>query len=570
MSLDTLPAAPSSRASRPRAPRMQHLPFLVALAAGVAIRIVVMVAYRPALLFFDSAGYLARAEEGGMGDARPVGYSLVIAPLRHLFPSTLVPVTLFQHLLGLGLAVACYVFLVRRGLPGWGATLATLPLLLDPLQLVLEHYVLSDVVFEVLLVGACLLVLWKPRPGPWLLVASGLATGASALVRGAGSLVVVVLVIAVVCLRLGWRRVTAFVVAALAPLAIYATVYHHVYGQFALSSAGPRFLYARVAPIVACHNPQLDLPSYERMLCPKNPVGQRASSDYFMWGGHRGPAYQLVPPPGMTTEQVLKDFAKRVIRTQPRAFTRITLDDFVHGFAPTRTTQVRGFPAKYWLFRDHYWMRHLRGWKPTADPGPAAFLQRYRETLWTPGPLLGGLLVLSAVATLGFGRSRRSGDRVAIGLLAGACTITLLTGAAVSGFSWRYQLPQLGLLPLAGALAIAALVRGRAPGRPPAAPPLNLLDRASGALVVRRPGLASAHERGVLPLLLAALCGLVAAVLVTVGAVGSGWFRAGPGGVVGIGAGVATFVVLAVAHRRARRDLASGRQPSTPAPDPTG
>lgn len=550
MTVDTPAAVVPRRPTTSRARWAPHLPFVAALVAGVAMRVVVMLAYRPALLFFDSAGYLRRAQHGGLSTTRPVGYSLAIAPLRHLFPGTLVPVPLAQHLLGLALAVACYVFLVRRGLPGWGATLATLPLLLDPLQLALEHYVLSDLLFEVLLVAACLLMLWRPRPGPWLLVASGLAAGGSALVRGAGSFVVVVFVVGVVCLRLGWRRVTAFVVAAVVPIAIYAAVYDHSKGEFALSSAGPRFLYARVAPIVECHNPALHLPSYERMLCPTNPVGQRASSDYFMWGAHKGPAYRLVPPPGMTQDQVLKDFAKRVIRAQPRAFTRITVDSFVRGFSPLRTTQVPGFPAKYWLFENHYWMRSMLGWHPTASSGPASFLAHYRRTVWTPGPLLGLLLVLSVVATLGFGRSRRCGDRVAIGLLAGVCTMTLLTGAAVSGFSWRYQLPQLGLLPLAGALAIAALIRGAAPGRPLPPRPLLPVGRVSAWLGSRSPALRRLHERGLLPVLVSLLAGLAVLVVVTVLAVGSGWFRVGPAAVVGIGSAVVVSAGLVGAHRR--------------------
>src|SRR5215213_536435 len=222
-----------------------HLLFLIALLGGILIRLVVSVGYRPALLFYDSGGYLARAEDVQLSAARPLGYSLVLWPFRHLAPSTIMPIPVFQHLLGLSLAVAIYAFLVRRGLPAWGATLGSLPLLFDPLQLVLEHYVLSDVVFAALLVAGCLLMLWNPRPGIWLLIAAGLAIGSSAVVRGAGSFLLVVCFVAVVCLRLGWVRVVAFVVGGILPIGVYVAWY-------ALTQSGPRFLYARLAPLVRC------------------------------------------------------------------------------------------------------------------------------------------------------------------------------------------------------------------------------------------------------------------------------------------------------------------------------
>ena len=535
----------------------RHLAFAIALLAGVALRLVVTAAYRPALIFFDSTGYLSDATHPQLGTLRPIGYSLSLWPLLKLSHDAIGPIAVVQHLIGLVLAVACYVFLLRRGLPRWAATLATLPLLLDPLQLVLEHYVLSDVVFEGLLVGACLALLWRPRPGVGLLVASGMAVGASALVRGAGTFLLVVFVVAVLCLRLGWVRTVAFAVAGLLPLVLYATAYHASHGEYALSKGGSRFLYARLAPIVRCHDPQLRLPAYEKSLCPSNPVGSRSSSNFFMWGGKKGPAYQLVPPPGMTTEEVLGDFSQRVIRAQPVPFTRTTLEGFLRGFAPTRTSEVKGFPARYWLFEDYYWAR-AGAWHPTASAGPAGFLKTYRQWLWTPGPLLGGLLLVAVGGAFGFGRSRRSGDRVAIGLLTGACVLTLVTGAALSGFSWRYQLPQLTLLPMAGALALAALIRGPAPGRPVPPPPLRPLEWLSARLSARGARLRGWHERGVLPVLLALVAGLLAAVVVAVGAIASGWALPGFAGLLGVVAGLVVVVVLVVSHRRTASDVRRG------------
>lgn len=548
MTVETPTAAGEGRPAR------RHLPFLLALLGGIAIRVVVVSAYRPAILFYDSSGYLGPAMHPSIGTLRPEGYSLAIWPLVHLAPPSVTPVIVVQHAIGLALAVLCYAFLLRRGLPAWGATLATLPLLFDPLQLVLEHYILSDVVFEGVLVGACLLVLWKPRPGTGLLVAAGLAVGLSALVRGAGSFLLVVFLVAVVCLRVGWVKVVAFLVAALLPIGLYATAYHEKYGAYALSQSGARFLYSRLAPIVRCHDPQLKLPHYEKLLCPRGRVGHRRSSNYFMWGNHNGPAYRVVPPPGMTTEQVLADFSKRVVRAQPRAFTQAALTDFARGFVPSRTYHVPGFPARYWLFKDHYWMLRAFHIRPESSPSAAGFLQAYRERLWTPGPLLALLMVVSGVAALGFGRARRSGDRVAIGLLSGSCAFTLLTGAAVSGFSWRYQLPQLALFPVAGALAVAVLVRGPAPGRPAPLAPLRPLDRASLVLAGRFSGLRPEHDRGRLPLFVALGVAMLAGILVGAVASGSGWLGPGAGALVGVVSALLVLIWLVMTHLRAAAD----------------
>jgi hypothetical protein len=525
--------------------------------AGIVLRIVVGYAYRPAIIFYDSRGYLSVASNLHLSTFRPIGYSLILWPFVHVDPTSLVPIVVFQHALGLLVAVACYAFLLRRGLPQWGAALATLPVLLDPLQLVLEHYVLSDVAFEVLLVSACLLLLWKERPGLSLIVVAGLVTGSCALVRSAGSFLPVVFLLAVLCLRVGWVKVVSFGVAAILPITVYATVFHAEYGKYALSESGSQFLYARLAPIVRCEDPRLELPHYEKMLCPHNPVGSRPSSDYFMWGHQRGPAYHVVPPPGMTREQVLGDFAKRVIRAQPRAFVQASLKDFLHGFAPSRTDTVPGFPARYWLFKDHYWMLGTQDFHPTAAPAAAGFLQTYRQVLWTPGPLSATLLLVAAAAAFGLGRARRSGDRVAIGLLAGSTALTLLTTAAVSGFSWRYQLPQLAMFPAASALGLAALRRGRAAGRAAAPPSLPLLDRSAGVVAGWHPALRGLHDRGRLALPLAGATGLAVAVLAALVAARSGWFRPELSVLVGVAAGVAVAVLVVAAHVRGARELGS-------------
>jgi hypothetical protein len=377
----------------------------------------------------------------------------------------------------------------------------------------------------------------------------------------------------------GWARLAAFAVAAALPVAAYAVAFDRQWGEYAVANAGPRFLWARVAPLVDCHDPQLALPSYERMLCPSDPVAQRPTSRYYMWGTQREPAYKVQPPPGTTKLQAVQDFDRRVIRAQPVAYGRAVLLDLARGFAPARTYAVPGYyPATYWLFADHYWsldniapqaywsraLLHSTGYDPTA----ARFMATYRRWVFTPGPVMAGLLVAAAAATLGVGRARLSGDRVATGLLAGTTLLALLTGAALSGFSWRYQLPQISTLPLAGALGIAALVRGRADGRAEPDPPLRPLDRAAERLAALpmparwRPVAAGSVARGRPQVVLAVLAGALAGWLAFAVAMASGWFLPATASWTGLVLGVAVAATLLTARARSRPDV-----PHPPADD---
>ena len=117
------------------------------LLAGLVLRVLAQVAYRPALLYIDSLKYLYNAWPG----TDPLGYKGVLKAI--LLVGNLQVVTAVQHLVGLAMGVAIYAVLLRRGVPRWLAALAAAPVLLDAYELQIEQTIMPDVWFEALLLA---------------------------------------------------------------------------------------------------------------------------------------------------------------------------------------------------------------------------------------------------------------------------------------------------------------------------------------------------------------------------------------------------------------------------------
>src|SRR5690348_14747166 len=101
------------------------------LAAGLVLRVIAQYGYMPALLFIDSKKYLYGTSftDSNWGSYDPIGYALLILrPV--LMVGSLALVAVVQHVLGLGMAVALYALLLRRGVTRWLAALAVAPVLL--------------------------------------------------------------------------------------------------------------------------------------------------------------------------------------------------------------------------------------------------------------------------------------------------------------------------------------------------------------------------------------------------------------------------------------------------------
>ena len=177
----------------------RHWLIAVLLLAGLVLRVLTQIAYRPVLFYIDSTRYLYHA-----GGNDPVGYRV---PLRLiLVAGNLDAVAAVQHVLGLAMAVVIYVVLLRRGCVRWLAALAAAPVLLDAYQLQIEQTVMPDVWFEALIVAGLALLLWRPRPPWWTIGAAGVVLGLSATVAQVGEVLVLPAVAYLLAAGGGWRR----------------------------------------------------------------------------------------------------------------------------------------------------------------------------------------------------------------------------------------------------------------------------------------------------------------------------------------------------------------------------
>jgi hypothetical protein len=110
-----------------------------------------------------------------------------------------------------------------------------------------------------------------------------------------------------------------------------------------------------VAPFADCG--ELAVPPEQRMLCPRELVGERPTSDEYMWSPTESPLFRIPPEPGSDEplwarrSEVARDFALRVVLGQAGTHAAGVLGDFEDSFAPTRGQKPGQSPAERWRFR---------------------------------------------------------------------------------------------------------------------------------------------------------------------------------------------------------------------------
>jgi hypothetical protein len=473
----------------------RHWLLAVLLTAGLVLRVLVQIAYRPALFYIDSIKYLYIAN-----GADPVGYRVLLKPLLAVGNPDLVAAV--QHLLGLGMAVALYLLMRRRSVPRWLAALATAPILLDGYQLQNEQTIMPDTLFEALIVTGLVILLWAPKPRLPMIIGGGIALGASATVAQIGEILIAPAVIFLLVAIPGWTakliKGTALCAAFALPIVVYCSVSLAENGNFRLAYTGTNDLYGRLVLATNCQ--ALSLPGYEKALCPARQQAVQLGIDG-LEHNKLSPLRLYVPPLGMRLSGVVANFNRRLELQDPLGIAAAIGKDAAKLFAARRVQNAGDTPISRWQFQDAYPQfppyvtitrgqlqmaqqptgviqvlgrgQPFGGGNPVAVKPLASFLRAYQlDGGYTPGPLFLLAAVAGLLGSLAVVRRRATAAQRAT---ATACLLVFVTGAAVLlgsdvfQFSWRYQLPALVTLPPAGALGltvIAVMARRRRSAEP--------------------------------------------------------------------------------------------------------
>jgi hypothetical protein len=464
----------------------QHWLATALVTAGLVMRVLVMIAYRPALMYVDTLKYLYGVWSG----SDPVGYKVPLKII--LLVGNLTTVAAVQHVLGLAMAVTLYLLLVRRGSPRWLAAIAIAPVLFDGYQLQSEQTIMPDVWFEALIVTGLAVLLWKPTITTRACVAAGILLGATATVRQVGEILVLPALIFVMLTAGGWRHAIrkgiALLLAFATPILFYMLASYDINHHFSLSRTGVAATYGRMAAVADCAT--LKLPPGLRPLCP-SAAEQKVGPDR-LDHDNNSPAKVFTPPPGLSRNAAISEFDNSVLKQQPLRVLSAIGSDFVKLYEVHRVTDQGETPISRWQFQARYptyldisiSSAHviIVGLKQVGGPvlyrplnpaygGPvevnqplASFLHAYQlDGGYTPGPLLLLLTITGFIGSLAalFGRRFRGVQRqlTLACLLFFTAAIADLVVSDVFEFSWRYQLPVIVTLVPGGILGLAAILR---------------------------------------------------------------------------------------------------------------
>jgi hypothetical protein len=270
--------------------------------------------------FPDSFTYLAPARNllHGLGFTTATGIETLRTPgyplLLVAFGLRIVPVIVFQHLLNVALAVAIYLFVMRRPGSRFVAITAAILFAIDTPTLHYANKILTETLFTALLFVVFVLVVSKRK-----LPLAGLLTGALVLIRPVAIAYFVVVAICLALRRVRLRTIAIYVLLALVfPIGWGLRNLHHT-GVFTISSIGGiNLLTYRAAGALAIE----DDGDFDADLADEMQGMQDTADDEIQTRLHIPDAGEL---PDAVRSRYYSQIAWRVLRQHPRAAAMLTL-----------------------------------------------------------------------------------------------------------------------------------------------------------------------------------------------------------------------------------------------------
>ena len=528
----------------------EHKLFSWALAAGALLRLVTMLGYPGALWFAgDSFVYVGAALRPDSTKifgwtlslpqpnlSKSTGYSFFLRLLLPFHSFTLV--TAVQHLMGLAIAVLMYALLRRARVAKTWAAIATLPQLLDGYIIEDEHLIMAETVFTFLLVIALAMLLWRREPGSpprvrwWVAVVAGLLTGAAAVVRTEGEVMLAVIPLYLLVsgwawktLR-GWLVAIVFAIASLVPVGGYMDWFHEQHGEYQLTMSTGFYMWGRVSSFANCA--VIKPTGQEATVCPTQPIVDRDPPGNYVW--HAPYVHQDLDsvggPVSAKGNSLLTSFAIHAVEAQPLQYIKTVVKGVGLAFGFPRIAYPGSGTTYYYDFHLHYtgtnatthqpysllppktksWIPPLTvpqnsaydDWLNYGHQAPgvvhkifAAPIAIYQRVVFTYGPLLaviflvglGGVLSVTASGRRGRGlrslaswpalRSLRLHWRPrGTSMLPWVTAVALLVApVAVADFDYRYLIPVIPFAALAAGLSFAARKTAPAPDSAPEGAP---------------------------------------------------------------------------------------------------
>lgn len=494
----------------------RHWIFSIALVGAVILRLIVMLGFKPAVLFrLDTYDYMWGALHLSPNVVNPSGYSLFLWLFRPFHSIELIVGV--QHLLGLVLAGLVYAMVLRFGLPRWGAALAAAPVLFDPAQLLIEQFVMADLLAMLMMMGSFAILLLGPRkPSFWRVISAAALIGASVTVRPTTIPIIILIPVFLLFRKAGWQRAGAALLAGALPVIAYAGWFDAVHGQFNLSDSNGLFLWSRTMSFANCKiiKPPADL----RALCPEQQPGPLAQLDpakrrlpkrylwnHSIWAWQGSSTTSFVPDSAAFTAENnarAQRFAILAIKAQPFAYAHDVITESMRPFIRTNilrfptyqphTVALNKQTANYALGVIEAWTGNSQGVGPylgyaygTKLHHPySGIIQEYQQLVFLPGPLF-ALIVFVGLAGLLIPRRRTAGAA----MLWISAMIIMILPTAEHEYTYRYVIPIVPLVCIAAAIALRRV--------PPRAPALATSAGAAPAQETAPPS--QAPENGTAP-----------------------------------------------------------------------